>query len=315
VVRRRRAAPAAPPVARRAPREIEPVEADAYARFLPCSGTASRANGGASTRSSTRSGVLQGAPLVASSLETDVLPARVRGYRPPTSTSSAPRARSSGSVPARSVPHDGRVRLFFADQLAALAPSIEPQEAPSGALHDGIRTLLAERGASFWTQLREADTGATEAELLTALWDLVWAGEVTNDSLAPLRAVIGGARTTGRSSGRPPAPGGRDPGRLNRASAHRRAQGRWSLVAPLLNRCRRPTEAAHAAAMQLLERYGVVTREAVLAERVVGGYTGVYGVLKVLEERGQARRGYFVAGLGAAQFSTARRRRPAAVGA
>ena len=56
-------------------------------------------------------------------------------------------------------------------------------------------------------------------------------------------------------------------------------------------------------ALQLVERHGVVTREAVLAEGVVGGYAGVYGVLKVLEERGQVRRGYFVSGLGAAQFA------------
>jgi ATP-dependent Lhr-like helicase len=64
-----------------------------------------------------------------------------------------------------------------------------------------------------------------------------------------------------------------------------------------------PTQAAHAAALQLLERYGVVTREAVLAEGVKGGYAAAYAVLKVLEERGHVRRGYFVAGLGAAQFA------------
>jgi ATP-dependent Lhr-like helicase len=129
----------------------------------------------------------------------------------------------------------------------------------------------------------------------------VWAGEVTNDTLAPLRAVVGGARTTGPARGA--ARTGRPrPGRLTRIGPPA-GQGRWSLVAPMLQPVPRPTEAAHAAAMQMLERYGVVTREAVLAENVVGGYAGVYGVLKVLEERGQTRRGYFVAGLGAAQFS------------
>src|SRR6185295_1256025 len=79
--------------------------------------------------------------------------------------------------------------------------------------------------------------------------------------------------------------------------------GRWSLIAPQRLPVPSPTQAAHASALHLLERYGVVTREAVLAEGVKGGYSATYGVLKVLEERGQVRRGYFVAGLGAAQFA------------
>jgi ATP-dependent Lhr-like helicase len=129
----------------------------------------------------------------------------------------------------------------------------------------------------------------------------VWAGEVTNDSLAPLRALLGGkgtkaARPAGPVRGRP------RPGRLTRIGPPLGA-GRWSLVAPLLLPAPSPTEAAHTSALQLLDRYGVVTREAVLAEGVRGGYASVYGVLKVLEERGLTRRGYFVAGMGAAQFS------------
>ena len=163
--------------------------------------------------------------------------------------------------------------------------------------------MLAERGASFWNQLRAAAPGAADAELLAALWDLVWAGEVTNDSLAPLRAVLGGGVGAGRAAPR----GGARPAAAARAgstaSGRRPAPGRWSLVAPLLEPAPTPTEAAHAAALQLVERHGVVTREAVLAEGVVGGYASVYGVLKVLEERGQVRRGYFVDGLGAAQFA------------
>jgi ATP-dependent Lhr-like helicase len=131
------------------------------------------------------------------------------------------------------------------------------------------------------------------------LWDLVWAGEVSNDSLAALRAVLAG----GKSSRSSAAPRGRPrPGRLTRIGPPAGA-GRWSLVAPQRVPAPSPTQAAHAAALQLLERYGVVTREAVLAEGVKGGYSATYGVLKVLEERGQVRRGYFVAGLGAAQFA------------
>jgi ATP-dependent Lhr-like helicase len=162
--------------------------------------------------------------------------------------------------------------------------------------------MLAERGASFWGAMREAAPESTDAELLVALWDLVWAGEVTNDSLAPLRAVIGGAgaKSSARAGSRPR--GRPRPGRLVRIGPPAGA-GRWSLVAPLREPAPTPTEAAHASALQLIERYGVVTREAVLAEGVAGGFASVYGVLKVLEERGQVRRGYFVDGLGAAQFA------------
>ena len=146
--------------------------------------------------------------------------------------------------------------------------------------------------------------------MLAALWDLVWAGEVTNDSLAPLRAM---RRPAGAGRGRPggdrcgPMPAPR-PGRPAAARLGRdRAAGRRRPVvaggAAAASPRPRPTEAAHAQALQLLERHGVLTREAVLAEGVEGGFAGVYPVLKVLEERGQVRRGYFVAGLGAAQFA------------
>ncbi len=150
---------------------------------------------------------------------------------------------------------------------------------------------------------------ATDAELLTALWDLVWAGEVTNDTLAPLRAVIGGAKAKAGGRG-PPGTRPATPGRLNRIGPPAGA-GRWSLVAHCSPRPT-PTAAAHAAATQLLERHGVLTREAVQAEGVVGGFSSVYGVLKVLEERGQARRGYFVDGLGRRPVHVAGRRRPPA---
>ena len=279
-------------------REVEPVEPDAYARLLVgWHGIPGERRGLEALVESL--GLLQGAALVASSLETDVLPMRVRGYRPTDldelCTSGDIVWVGAGSIGA----NDGRVRLYFADQLPLLAPSVEVPEAPTGAVHDAIRTLLAQRGASFWAQLRAAAPGATEAETLAALWDLVWAGEVTNDSLTPLRAMLTGGAKAGASRA---ARGRPRPGRLTRIGPPAGA-GRWSLVAPLLQPAPTSTQVAHAAALQLLERYGVVTREAVLAEGVVGGYAGVYGVLKMLEERGQARRGYFVSGLGAAQFS------------
>ena len=207
-------------------------------------------------------------------------------------------------MPVRSAPATDGSGSCLPINSPLLAPGWEQRDPPEGAIHDAIRTLLAERGASFWNQLRGAAPGSNDDEILAALWDLVWAGEITNDSLAPLRAVVGGAKVKStKATSRSSRVGGRPrPGRLNRIGPPA-GQGRWSLVAPLLEPTPHPTEASHAQALQMVERYGVVTREAVLAEGITGGFTTVYGVLKVLEERGQVRRGYFVDGLGAAQFA------------
>jgi ATP-dependent Lhr-like helicase len=283
-------------------KEVEPVEQEAFARFLTAWHTIPAQRRGTDALVETL-GVLSGTALVASTIERDVLPVRVAGFRPPMldelCTAGDVVWVGAGALGAR----DGRVRLCFADQLALLAPGWEAREPAEGGLQEAIRALLTEQGASFWGQLRSAAPGTQDQELLVALWDLVWAGEVTNDSLAPLRSVLGGANVTATTTGR--AASGRSrprPGRLTRVGPPA-GQGRWSLVAPLLEPVPNPTEAAHAQALQLVERYGVVTREAVMAEGLVGGFSAVYGVLKVLEERGQVRRGYFVDGLGAAQFA------------
>jgi ATP-dependent Lhr-like helicase len=283
-------------------REVEPVEQDALGRFLPAwHGIPADRRGADALVESL--GLLAGAPIVLSTLEHDVLPARIHAFRPPAldelCTSGEVVWIGAGSIGAR----DGRIRLCFADQAALLAPGWESPDPPDGQVQTAIRDFLATRGASFWGQLREAAPETPDAELLAALWDLVWAGEVTNDSLAPLRAYVAGGVTTKATKSAARRSGARPrPGRLTRLGPPAGA-GRWSLVAPLLEPAPSPTEAAHAQALQLLERYGVVTREAVLAEGVQGGYAAVYGVLKVLEERGRVRRGYFVAGLGAAQFT------------
>jgi ATP-dependent Lhr-like helicase len=293
-------------------REVEPVEQEALARFLPAWHGIPAHRRGLDALVETL-GLLQGAPLVASTLERDVLPARVLGYRSgdldDLCTSGDVVWVGAGSLGAS----DGRLRLCFRDQLAAITGAAggaagvsDEAQGPGGKVHEAIRQHLREQGASFWNQLRGASPGSSDTELLAALWDLVWAGEVTNDSLAPLRAFLsgrgrGGAGSqTGRSATRPR--GRPRPGRLS-AIGPPAGAGRWSLVAPLLEPKATPTEAAHVTALQLLERHGVLTRESVLAEGVPGGFTAVYGVLKVLEERGQVRRGYFVTGLGAAQFA------------
>ena len=275
-------------------KEIEPVEPGAFVRFLLAwQGIGGNRRGLDSLVETI--GVLQGTALPISSLESEILPARVLGYR----GADLDALGTSGDVVWMGAGRE-KIRLYFRDQIALLAPAMVPDDQPTGPVHDGLRGLFGRQGACFWPQILAASPASTEAELLAALWDLVWAGEVTNDSLAPLRAVVGGAgpasKTPTRARTRP------RPGRLTRLGPPA-GSGRWSLVAPLLDPRPSPTESALARAQQMLERHGVVTREAVNAEGIDGGFTSVYGMLKVLEERGQARRGYFISGLGAAQFA------------
>ena len=282
--------------------EVEPVPPEALARFLPAwQGVGGRRRGVDALADIVAQ--LQGAPLAASVLEADVLASRMLGYKPADldqlCTSGEVVWIGAGALGAS----DGRVRLVFRDQAALLVPAAEPCE---GAVHDALRNRLRDRGASFWPDLVAAAQAASlpydTESVLAALWDLAWAGEVTNDSLGPLRARI--AR---QPRSRPPRAGRSRRGRLRlgglSATGPPSAAGRWSLVEPLLSPRPSPTESALARAHQLLDRYGVVTRETALGEGAAGGFAGVYPVLKALEERGEARRGYFVAGLGAAQFA------------
>jgi ATP-dependent Lhr-like helicase len=284
-------------------REVEPVPQEALARFLPGWQGVGSGRRGADALVDAIVG-LQGAAVPASTLDDDVLAARVAGYRPGDLDALATAGEIVWIGAGGLGSSDGKVRLYFRDQLALLAGGVEPPEAPTGSVHDALRATLGQRGAVFWPELVQAASGATEAEVLAALWDLAWAGEATNDSFAPLRAAVGKAGARGGAAPRR-AVGGRGrprPVRLGRIVPEAGA-GRWSLVAPLVEPSPPATAALHARALQLLERHGVVTREAVLAEGSAGGFSAVYPVLRALEERGQVRRGYFVTGLGAAQFA------------
>jgi ATP-dependent Lhr-like helicase len=161
---------------------------------------------------------------------------------------------------------------------------------------------LEARGASFFGPLHEAVGGGYPAETVTALWNLVWQGLVTNDTFHALRAFTR-ARLRLRRRVRAGAAAFR-----SRRQAPTSAEGRWSLVAGQVARTGRPTTVhatkwAAALAQQLLARQGIVTRESVAIENIVGGFSSVYPVLKAMEESGRLRRGYFVAGLGATQFA------------
>jgi len=285
-------------------REVEPVEQVALARFLPEWHGLDRPRRGADALVQALT-QLQGAAIAASVLETDVLPSRIADYSP----AALDALIASGAIVWAGAgglgSNDGKVRLFFRDQAPLLID--EPGEPPEGAVHDALRDQLTSRGACFWPDLLAASGVAEQAEVLAALWDLVWAGEVTNDTFAPLRSLLqttkaGRGRAGTSRRGRP------RPGQLTRIGPPA-AAGRWSSTRSLyLKNPNEPkpneTERSHLRALQLIERHGVLTRESALADGVPGGFAGIYPVLRALEERGMLRRGYFVVGLGGAQFAS-----------
>ena len=286
--------------------EVEPVEQDVLARFVPTWQHVGSRHRGVDGLAEVLT-ALQGAALPASMLETSILPARVVDYTP-ADLDTLLTAGEIVWVGAEALgAGDGRVRLVWRDQAPALVP--EPADPPAGELHEALRAHLHERGASFWPDLVSAAQAAgcdyADDAVVQALWDLVWAGEVTNDSLTPLRALVAGSPRSG--GGRRRSRGGRASRRPAMRSLSRlgppSGTGRWAPVEPMRRPLVTPTEAATTRALQLLERYGVLTREMALAEGAEGGFAGVYPILKEMEDRGQVRRGYFVAGLGAAQFA------------
>ncbi|MGH7903931.1 MAG: Lhr family helicase [Candidatus Dormibacteraceae bacterium] len=269
-------------------REVEAVEPQALGRFLPAWQGVGLDAGGAD-RLVEAIFQLQGAPVPASVLERDILPARVAGYSPRMLDELISKGEVVWLGRGALGPSDGRVALYLRRDAAPLLP---PAGAPDlGDLHERIRERLARRGASFFDDLQRSTSGEVET-VLEALWDLVWAGLVTNDTFGPLR-VVGASRPSGHRRPRG--------GRLTRLSQPRTA-GRWSLVGDL-GADSSPTERLHAIAGVLLQRHGVVTREAVLTESWEGGFAGIYPVLRAMEEAGRIRRGYFVDGLGGSQFA------------
>ncbi|UCM90828.1 ATP-dependent helicase [Streptomyces marincola] len=294
--------------------ELEPVAPQALAAFLPRWQHVGRpGRGGLRGVDGLLRTVeqLQGTPVPASALERLVLPSRVAGYAPPMldelTASGEVLWAGAGALPGK----DGWVALHLADSAPLLLPPPHPLEL--SPLHRAVLAALDGGYGLFFRQLadqvRAAGEEPQEAALTTALWELAWAGLLTNDTLAPLRALLGSGRTAGSVAhrGRRSAPRGRWgtlPAGPGRAAAPRNGPptvaGRWSLLPA---READPTLRAHALARTLLDRHGVVTRGAVAAEGVEGGFSAAYRVLSVFEESGRARRGYVVEGLGAAQFA------------
>ncbi|WP_205745940.1 DEAD/DEAH box helicase [Egibacter rhizosphaerae] len=350
--------------------EVEAVEPEALARFLPgWQGVGSQARGVDRVFEVVEQ--LQRLPLPASVLERDVLAARVRDYQPGWLDELC----ASGEVVW--VGHgalgqsDGLVALYLRDQAPLLAPvPVDPRAAVRGDppgeppdwwtdRHAALLDRLTGRGPAFWPELfavagTRGAVGDEERAVLDALWDLVWAGLVTNDAVTPLRALVGGGTAPRRrASGGSRASRRRAPRSLQR-SGPPSVTGRWAAVADLTvplhpdargvvdpdgsgdpggaghpggagrpNRAGHPdapaaangssgggdtraaagTERASALAAQLLDRHGVLTRASVAGEQLPGGFSAVYPVLTAMEDAGRARRGYFIEGLGGAQFA------------
>ena len=300
-------------------KEIEPVGARALAAFMPTWQGVDRYRRPDPARREEDSQLLagaerlretlvplQGLALPAAAWERDVLPARTGSY----SQSWLDALCASGEVVwvgagalGRST---GRVALYFREDAALLGPPLgdsraRESRAPAGAEHELLRERL-QAGACFFADLL-ADVELPVAALTEALWDLVWAGEATNDAFAPLRArrltvasPAGGMRAGGRRRF------GSLAGRGGRSHAGS-VQGRWSLTAPLFAAPVDPRARRRARAELLLERHGVLTREHAAGEAVPGGFSALYTALSELETLGVCRRGYFVEGLGGAQFA------------
>ncbi len=288
--------------------QVEPVSTSAYARFLP----AWQGVGAGSTTNAGLDGLLAvidqlaGVPLPASAIESLVLAPRVRDYSPALLDELLASGEVMWSGAGSISGSDGWVAFHSADTapLTLAAGS----EIEFTATHRAVLDMLAGGGAYFFRQLGQEGIG--EAELKTALWDLIWAGWVTGDTFAPLRAMLSGAPGRKRSAPAHRQGRGKRPPRLSRYSlAHAQARtadptvaGRWSALPPAESDS---TTRAHHQAELLLNRHGVLTRGAVGAEGIPGGFAMLYKVLTAFEDAGRCQRGYFVESLGGAQFAVA----------
>ena len=268
--------------------EIEPVDAAALARFaVAWQGVSLHPPRGQHALNDAIAR-LAAHPIPASVLERDVLAARVEG-----APAGLDRLLLDGSLVwvgmGGSGVGDGKLALFPRDNLETLWSG--PTELPELPEHTRILSLLEDRGASFFRDIYDGIGGGDPELALDRLWDLVWAGQVTNDTMEPVRAFV--SRRRGKSSGRPSI--------SSRFPAH--AGGRWSATRHLTARAVTDTERSTAWAQLILDRHGVVTRTTVLAEGFPGGFSAIYPIYNHLEETGRIRRGYFVEGLGGSQFA------------
>jgi len=281
--------------------EIEPADQRAFARFQASWQGVDRhpPTGAGVDRLREMLVPLQGLPLPLEVWERDVIPRRTGAYSPAWLDQLCASGEivwvGAGALGRRS----GRVALYFRDDAPLIGPPPKPGEPPEEPVHVAIRERL-KAGPCFFTDLLTDVGGFTTEQLQDGLWDLVWAGEATNDAFAPLRSPKLSA--TPSWSQRARAERRRSFG-SRRRGGQPAVQGRWSLTSALFGRDEDPVARRRTQAELLLERYGIVTREQVLAEGIPGGFSSLYDSLAALETIGVARRGYFVEGLGGAQFA------------
>jgi ATP-dependent Lhr-like helicase len=283
--------------------QVEPVSTAAYGRFLPSWQQVGSHNSGIDGLAAVIE-QLAGVPIPASAVEPLVFGQRVRDYQP----AMLDELLTSGEVTWSGAGQIGGGDGWIAFHSAESAPLTlaAPTEIEFTDTHRAIMETLGGGGAYFFRQLADGDT----EQFKQALQELIWAGWVTGDTFAPVRAMLVGTR---RSTGRRGTPAHRQrqrPPRLSRYSvAHAQARssdptvaGRWSALPTAEPES---TVRAHFQAELLLSRHGVLTKGAVGAEEVPGGFAMLYKVLTAFEDAGRCQRGYFVESLGGAQFAVA----------
>ena len=287
-------------------REIEPVEQSTFARFTSrWQGVSVRRRGLESLLDTVEN--LQGAALLVSELEREILPARIVDYR----SGDLDLLMASGQVVWVGLEQvgsrDGRVALYLSEALPLLLPPVEVrgEAEPLSERATKVREYLAQTGASFFAAIHSATGGGFPGDTRDALWEMVWSGQITNDTFHPLRELLRSSETMRQSQhafeGAPP--GSPEFVRRFRSRSGATAQGRWSLVSQRIEKPITVTEWSANLAQQLLVRHGIVARETAIAENVTRGYSTIYPALRRMEDGGWVRRGMFVAGLGAAQFA------------
>ncbi len=292
-------------------REIEPVEQSTYVRFLTRWQGVTVPRRGLDALLDTIE-ALQGTAILASELESEILPARIADYQP----SNLDTLMAAGEVSWVGVEQigdrNGRVALYLTESLPLLrlpevAPASTPNPTPSlnAERATKIAEFLSRQGASFFSEIHAACGGGFPGDTVDALWELAWSGRITNDTFYPLRKLL---RPEDRKrkqerfdDERPGSPGYLRSLRSRTSSGQ--AHGRWSLLGQRMQVALTPTQWSANISQQLLQRHGIVMRETAIAESIPGGYNTIYPALKTMEDSGWVRRGMFVAGLGAAQFA------------
>ncbi len=288
-------------------REIEPVEQATFVRFSTRWQGVTVPRRGLDALLDTIE-AMQGAAILASELETEILPARIADYQP----AYLDTLMAAGEVTWVGVEQigdrNGRIALYLTEALPLLRLNETQQPAaqsPNAERAEKIAEFLGRHGASFFSEIHAACGGGFPGDTIDALWELAWSGRITNDTFYPLRKLLRPDDRKRKSEvfedERPGSPGYLR--RLRSRTTSGQAHGRWSLLTQRISLELTPTQWSANIAQQLLQRHGIIMRESAIAENIPGGYNTIYPALKTMEDSGWVRRGMFVAGMGAAQFA------------